>query len=75
MKSGWGSAITRSGVDISVVENLDDGIFLFPSGRVHLEVSSDKELARHFSDCRKVLVRWWGCRLKDDQAEMNVGPR
>ena len=56
-KWGQGGAITSSRVDIGFVENLDDILLLFPSGRVHLEISSDEELARHSSDYQKVFGR------------------
>ena len=66
-------AITSCGVDISLVENFYDLLFLFPGRRVHLEISSDEELARHSSDYREVLIRWWRCGLEGDQAsEMNA---
>ena len=54
---GRDSAITGIGVDISIVDNFDDGLLLFPGGRVHLEISSDKELARHSSDYRRGFGR------------------
>jgi len=58
---GRGGAITSIRVDIGIVENFDDILLLFPSGRVHLEISSDEELARHSSDYQKSLVGWWRC--------------
>ena len=61
--------ITGIGVNISVVENLDDSFLLFPGGRVHLEIPSNEKLARHSSDYREGLVGWWKCGLEDDQGE------
>jgi hypothetical protein len=58
------SAITGRRVDISLVENFDDSLFLFPGRRVHLEISSDEELARHSSDYRKVLSGGGGADWK-----------
>jgi len=44
------SAITSIGVDISIVENLNNVFLLLPGHRVHLEISSDEKLTRHSSD-------------------------
>ena len=38
---------TDARVDLRVVEDFDEGLLLFPSDRVHLEVASNKELTRH----------------------------
>ena len=68
-KCGQDGTITSFGVDISIVENLDNTLFLFPGRRVHLEISSDEELARHSSAIEKIWsggggVGWKMIRLR-----------
>jgi len=70
-KYGQDSTITSFRVDIGFVENLDDVLFLLPGCRVHLEISSDKELARHSSAIEKFWsggggVDWKMIRLGDE---------
>ena len=64
---GEDNTITGRRIDIGIVENLDDLLFLFPGRRVHLEISSDEELARHLGDYGNFLVGWWRCGLEDDR--------
>jgi len=61
---GRDSTITSSRVDISGVENVDDVLFLFPGRRVHLEISSNEELARHSSAIEKFWLGGGGVDWK-----------
>jgi len=69
------STITSIGVNISVVENLDDILLLFPGRRVHLEISSDEELARHSSAVEKFWSGGGGADWKMIKLGDECGPR